>query len=158
MCRAWYVNFLKPATFRTDSKMLLHYLCVIALLPLQHQVVPSNQCKRCQNFNTGIFDKTFEEKYETVDYVMYYNIYIYIIITAYYSNILFIGPESDHWLCLSLTHSLTHWLLFSKLDWCDPGVWKCLIKTCWGCYCCSCWWWETCWHQFGADLEGEFWS
>ena len=23
-------------------------------------------------------------------------------------SILFIGPESDHWLCLSLTHSLTH--------------------------------------------------
>ena len=25
----------------------------------------------------------------------------------------FIGPESDHWLCLSLTHSFTHWLT----DW-----------------------------------------
>merc|ERR1711873_19908 len=35
------------------------------------------------------------------------------------SNSIFIGPESDHWLCLSvtpsLTHSLTHSLLFSKL-------------------------------------------
>ena len=34
-----------------------------------------------------------------------------------------IGPESDHWQCLSLTDSLTnsliHWLPFSKLDWCD---------------------------------------
>ena len=78
--------------------MLLHYLCVIALLPLQHQVVPSNQCKRCQNFNTGIFDKTFEEKYETVDYVMY-NCLLF--------KYTFIGPESDHWLCLSLTDSLT---------------------------------------------------
>ena len=33
-------------------------------------------------------------------------------------------------------HSLTHWLpnsvLFSKLDWCDPGVWRCQLKTCWG--------------------------
>ena len=51
-----------------------------------------------------------------------------------------IGPESDHWECLSLTHwltnSLTNWLLFSKLDWCDPGVWRCQLKTCWGCYCC----------------------
>ena len=28
----------------------------------------------------------------------------------------FIGPESDHCLPLSLTHSLTHSLLFSKLD------------------------------------------
>ena len=55
----------------------------------------------------------------------------------------FIGPESDHWLCLSLTDWLTHWLtdslLFSKLDWCDPGVWRCQLKTCWGCYCCWCW-------------------
>ena len=32
----------------------------------------------------------------------------------------------------------THWLLFRKLDWCDPGVWRCLLKTCWGCYCCWC--------------------
>ena len=28
----------------------------------------------------------------------------------------FIGPESDHWLCLSLTPKLNHSLLFSKLD------------------------------------------
>ena len=30
-------------------------------------------------------------------------------------------------------HSLTDWLLFSKLDACDPGVWRCQLKTCWGC-------------------------
>ena len=53
------------------SKLLLHFLCVIALLPLQHQLVPSNQSKHCQNFNTGIFDKSFEEKYETVDFIIY---------------------------------------------------------------------------------------
>ena len=35
---------------------------------------------------------------------------------------LFIGPESDHWLCLSLTDSLTDLLLFSKLDSCEPGM------------------------------------
>ena len=40
-------------------------------------------------------------------------------------------------------HSLTDWLLFSKLDWCDPGVWICLLKTCWGCFCCQCWWWGS---------------
>ena len=28
---------------------------------------------------------------------------------------------------LSLTHSLTHSLLFSRLDWCDPGVWRCQL-------------------------------
>ena len=41
----------------------------------------------------------------------------------------FIGPESDHWLCLSVTNSLTDSLPFSKLDWCDPGVWRCQLKT-----------------------------
>ena len=55
--------------------------------------------------------------------------------------IVFIGPESDHWECLSVTNSLTDSLLFSKLDWWDPYVWRCQIKTCWGCYCCWCRWW-----------------
>ena len=41
----------------------------------------------------------------------------------------FIGPSSDHWLLLSITNSLTHSLLFSKLDWCDPCVWRCQLKT-----------------------------
>ena len=27
---------------------------------------------------------------------------------------------------------LTDWLPFSKLDWCDLGVWRCQLKTCWG--------------------------
>ena len=40
----------------------------------------------------------------------------------------------------SLTHSLTDSLLFSQLDWCDPGVWRCQLNTCWGCYH---WCWET---------------
>ena len=30
--------------------------------------------------------------------------------------------------------------MFSKLNWWVPGVWRCLLKICWGCYCC-CWWW-----------------
>ena len=57
-----------------------------------------------------------------------------------------------------VTNWLTHWLLFSKLDWCDPSVWRCLLKTCWGCYCCWCWWRGSCWQQFAADLEAEVWS
>ena len=67
----------------------------------------------------------------------------------------FIGPESDHCLPLSLTHWLTDWLLFSKLDWCNPGVWRCQLKTCW---CCNCCWWGSCWQQFVADFEAEVWS
>ena len=31
---------------------------------------------------------------------------------------IFIGPESDHWLCLSLTHSLTHLLPNSLTNSC----------------------------------------
>ena len=54
-----------------------------------------------------------------------------------------------------LPNLLTDWLLFSKLYWCDPGMWRCLLKTCRGCYCCWCWWWESCWQQFVADLETE---
>ena len=39
----------------------------------------------------------------------------------------------------SLTHQLTISLhLFSKLDWWDPGMCRCLLKTCWGCYCPWC--------------------
>ena len=45
--------------------------------------------------------------------------------------------QLNRWPCHSLTHSLTHWLThwlpFSKLDWRDPGVWRCQLKTCWGC-------------------------
>ena len=54
----------------------------------------------------------------------------------------FIGPESDHSFPLSLTDWLTDSLLFSKLYWCDPGVWRCQLKTCW---CCNCCWWWSCW-------------
>ena len=45
-----------------------------------------------------------------------------------------IGPESSSLFTLvthSLTDWLTHWLLFSKLYWCDPGVWRCQLKTFW---------------------------
>ena len=67
---------------------------------------------------------------------------------------IFIGPESDHWQCLSvtdwLTNSLTHSLPFSKLYWCEPGMWRWQLKTCWSCYCCWSWWWETCRQQFGC--------
>ena len=40
--------------------------------------------------------------------------------------------------CHSLTHSLTHSVTFSKLDWCDPCVRRCLLKTCWLGYSCWC--------------------
>ena len=70
-------------------------------------------------------------------------------------KLIFIGPESDHCLPLSVTDSLTDWLLFSRLYCCDPGVWRCQLKTCW---CCNyCWWW-LCWQQFVTDLDAEVWS
>ena len=40
---------------------------------------------------------------------------------------------------------------FSRLDWCDPGVWRCQLKTCWCFYCCWCWWWGS----FGTPI---YWS
>ena len=62
----------------------------------------------------------------------------------------------------SLTDLLTDWLtdslLFSKLDWCNPGLWRCQLKTCWGCYCCWCWCWGSCWQQFVTNLGGDVWS
>ena len=60
-----------------------------------------------------------------------------------------------HWLTHWLTDWLTDSLLFSRLYWCDPCVWRCQLKTCW---CCNyCWWW-SCWQQFVADLDAEVWS
>ena len=56
-----------------------------------------------------------------------------------------------------VTHSLTHSLLLSRLDWCDPGVWRCQLKACWGCYCCWCWRWGSCWQQFVADFDAVVW-
>ena len=35
-----------------------------------------------------------------------------------------IGPKSDHCLALSVSQSHTHSLMFLRLDWCDPGVWR----------------------------------
>ena len=55
----------------------------------------------------------------------------------------------------SLFTLVTNSLLFSKLYWCDPGVRRYQLKTCWYCYCCQCWWWELYWQQFVADLGAE---
>ena len=38
----------------------------------------------------------------------------------------------------SLATLVTHSMLFSRLDWCEPGVWRCQLKTCFACYCCWC--------------------
>ena len=64
-------------------------------------------------------------------------------------------------LAMLVTHWLTDWLtdllLFSKLDWCDSGMWRWQLKTCWSCCCCWCWWWELCWQQFDAYSGAEAW-
>ena len=59
---------------------------------------------------------------------------------------------------LSLTNWLTHPLTLSRLVWCDPGVWRCQLRTCWGCYCCWLWCWGSCWQQFVTDLGADVWS
>ena len=39
-------------------------------------------------------------------------------------------------LVILVTDSLTDWFwTLSKLDWCDPGLWRYQLKICWGCYC-----------------------
>ena len=50
---------------------------------------------------------------------------------------------------------LTNYPTLLILDWCDPGLWRNLLKTCWCCYCCWCWIWGTCWQQFGRDFDAE---
>ena len=57
----------------------------------------------------------------------------------------------------SLTDSLLNSLLFSRLDWCVPGVWRCQLKTCWCCSWWRCWCWGSCWKQFVADLGTDVW-
>ena len=37
-----------------------------------------------------------------------------------------------------VTHSLPNSVLFSKLDWCDPCMWRWQLKTWWGRYRCLC--------------------
>ena len=29
---------------------------------------------------------------------------------------------------------------------------KMTTQTCWGCYCCSCWWWGTCWLRLWSPI------
>ena len=58
----------------------------------------------------------------------------------------------------SLTDWLTNSLLFSRLYWCDHGVWRCQVKTYWDYNWSWCWCREIGWRQFGGDLEAEVWS
>ena len=85
------------------------------------------KCQLCKlNLYQTIFISSKMPMYST------FNCFLGCIYTVYYVvYIVFIGSESDHWLCLSLTHSLTNWLthllLFSKLYWCD--VWLVKMPT-----------------------------
>ena len=86
---------------------------------------------------------------------------IWWIMVKIMEHLIFIGPESDHWLCLSLTHSLPNWLtdccLVNLIDVtlaCEDANSKLV-----GCYCCWCWYWGSCWQQlfdrlfdWGADV------
>ena len=53
-----------------------------------------------------------------------------------------------------VTNSLPNW----RFDWCDLGVWRCQLITCWCCYCRWCWWRGTCCWQFERDFEADVWS
>ena len=91
---------------------------------------------------------------------------------------IFIGPESDHWECLSLTESLTHCCLVNLIDvkmttqnllrlllllmlmmrnvlttvWCRFGRWSLVIKL------SFCSYFEHKVSRFGQDFEVGSWS
>ena len=60
------------------------------------------------------------------------------------------------WLTDWLTDSLTNSCLVNLID--VTLACECQLKTCWGSYCCSCWYWGSCWQQFVTDFEAEVWS
>ena len=76
----------------------------------------------------------------------------------------FIKPKSEHFLPLSLIHSLTNWLLFRRLDRCDFCLLRCQLKTSW---CVADGdpeepvdnsLVEILMMRFGRDFKPEFWS
>ena len=82
------------------------------------------------------------------------NVQIWIVILSknfYRTRVRSLGMLFTNWLTDSLNDSCLVILMW-------PWHVKMTTQTCWGCYCCSCWWWETCWQQFGTDLESEVWS
>ena len=112
-----------------------------------------------------------------------HEIVIFVLNSLYWTRVRSLAMLVTHW----LTHSLTQSLPFNKLDWCDPGVWRCQLNTCWGCYwwCWETYWLKTVWCRFGSwslviklnfvrtlstrfgqdlklkfrwDFEAEFWS
>ena len=65
-----------------------------------------------------------------------------------------IGPESDHWQCLSVTDSLTHSCLVNLIDVtlaCEDTYSK-LVEADTVAEVCD----EDRWQQFVADLEARF--
>ena len=108
----------------------------------------------------------------------YFGFYIkWIIVLNNYSSF-FIGPESDHWECLSLTESLTNCCLVNLIDvkmttqnllrlllllmfmmrnvlttvWCRFGRWSLVIKL------SFCSYFEHKISRFGQDFEVGSWS
>ena len=66
---------------------------------------------------------------------------------------IFIEPESDHCLPLSLTNWLTHCCLVKLID----VTLACEDANSKHCWCCCCWW-GSCWQQFVADKVAKVWS
>ena len=101
----------------------LHSICIGKVSTVWEKV--------SDNFKNYFFASAFVLLWEFVtdDEVKLVRIWHFCLCYAYLSNyVIFIGPKSDHWECLSLTHSLTNYLLSSNLDWCDPGMWRWQLK------------------------------
>ena len=74
------------------------------------------KCKACVSSIRERADKN-QQRSTNHDSLFAYLLFIGFL---FVQGVFFIGPESDHWQCLSVTHSLTNSLtnslLFSKLD------------------------------------------
>ena len=89
-----------------------------------------------------------------------FNIFIILhtLVSNTFEDLIFAGTGLLPQFLLDLSPIIGNPCQFSRLNWFDPGVWRCQFKTYWGCYCCWCWCRGSCWQQFVADLGTEVWS
>ena len=105
------------------------------------------QCPECMSGALGLYIRQMSPGHKSCSFAKCWRIPLHFIIRlCYHMKYSSFANYDDFYrtrvrslamlVTHSLTDSLTNWLLFSKLDWCDPGLWRCQLKTCWDCYCC----------------------
>ena len=86
------------------------------------------------HIDCGAVSQMLQSSWYWCSYILHC-LYVFIILFFLIVN----EPESNYCQPLSVTHWLTHSLLFSGLDWCDTSCWKCQLKTSWCFPFCWCW-------------------